>query len=115
MTPDPTAFEDSYRWVAFPAGLTGSIDQLVAAYGAPASDAGRVFVTLLCGWDDKEQTRKQALEFSTTAGIQTLSDGRKGAAGLWSKALVALWQAGHIEAEELTEDQFRARQPEGDV
>jgi len=112
MTPQPQLFSNEWKWFAFPASLVGDLPTLVATYGAPAQDGDEVYVTVLCGWDDTAQTRKRAVAFGTTASVLPCNDGRLRAAGLPSLVLIAAWENGDIDAEELTEADFIALAPE---
>ena len=113
MTAQPQLFSDDWKWFAFPASL--DLPAVMAAYAAPAADNGEVFPTLLCGWDDAEHSRKRGMALGSTAPIIPLSDGRLGSAGLPTLALLAAWQAGEIEGEVLTEEQFRNLQIQSDL
>jgi hypothetical protein len=106
-------FQTTWRWAAFPASVPGNIGALIEAYGAMATDKGETFKTLLCGWDDAEQTQMRGMALGSTAPMLGLTDGRYGTGGLWSEAIVAAWQANEIEAEELTEEEFKALMPTG--
>jgi hypothetical protein len=112
MNPQPELFSDEWKWFAFPASIIGDLTAIITAYGAPAQDGEEVYITVLCGWDDTEQTRKRAVMFGTTASILHCSDGRLRAAGLPSLALIEAWENGAIAAEELTEAEFIALAPE---
>jgi hypothetical protein len=114
MTPRPELFSNEWKWFAFPASIIGDLTAIITAYGAPAQDGEEVYVTVLCGWDDTAQTRKRAVAFGTTASVLPCNDGRFRAAGLPSIALIAAWENGDIDAEELTEAEFIALTPEGE-
>ena len=101
-------FQTTWRYAAFPASVLGNIAALIDAYGAMATDKSETFKTLLCGWDDAAQTQMRGMALGSTAPMIALTDGRYGTGGLWSEAVVAAWQANEIEAEELTEEQFKA-------
>jgi hypothetical protein len=88
---------------------------LVAQYGALAEDHGEVFPTLLCGWDDAEQTRKRGMALGITAPILPCNDGRLRSAGLPSLALLAAWENGDVEGELLTEEQFKELSPQTEI
>jgi hypothetical protein len=111
MTPQPELFSNEWKWFAFPASIIGDFNDIISTYGAPAQDGDDVYVTVLCGWDDTAQTRKRAVMFGTTASILACNDGRLRAAGLPSLALIAAWENGGIDAEELTEAEFIALAP----
>jgi hypothetical protein len=114
MTPRPELFSNEWKWFAFPASIIGDLTAIITNYGAAAQDGDEVYVTVLCGWDDTEQTRKRAVAFGTTASVLPCNDGRLRAAGLPSLALIAAWENGDIDAEELTEAEFIALAPEAE-
>jgi hypothetical protein len=114
MTPQPELFSNEWKWFAFPASIIGDLTAIITNYGAPAQDGDEVYITVLCGWDDTDQTRKRAVMFGTTASILPCNDGRLRAAGLPSLALINAWENGDIDAEELTEAEFIALAPEGE-
>lgn len=112
--PQPELFSNEWKWFAFSASIIGNLPDVIDSLGAYAQDGDNVYKTLLCGWDDTAQTRKRAVAFGKTASVLPCNDGRLRAAGLPSLALIAAWESGQIEAEELTEAQFVALAPEAE-
>jgi hypothetical protein len=112
MTPQPELFSNKWKWFAFSSNLINQLPTIISNYGAVAQDGSEIYVTVLCGWDDTEQTRKRGVAFGTTASILSCKDGRLRAAGLPSLALIDAWENGEIEAQELTEEEFIELSPE---
>lgn len=105
------SFETSERWAAFDPSLFENLPALISQYGSVANDGPEQFATLLAFYDDTARTRLRAAWYDpnnpddNTLSPVVLTDGRVAVYGLWSAALVAAWQAGEIEAEELTAEQ----------
>jgi hypothetical protein len=114
MNPQPELFSDEWKWFAFPSTIIANLPALIESLGAYGQDGDSVYKTLLCGWDDTAKTRKRAVAFGTTASVLPCNDGRLRAAGLPSLALIAAWENGDIDAEELTEAEFIALAPEAE-
>lgn len=104
-------FDSQYRYLSFRHDVLASADQLRDAYGAMANTApdssGELVKTLLCSRDKAESETLRALELGVTAVPIPLSNGSYCLGGFWSKTVIAAFESGEINGEELTANEVK--------
>jgi hypothetical protein len=109
-------FESTSRILAFPASAIGAAGHLTELYGAelptvPLLPDSPVVRCLVGGLDREGSNDLRGLELGTTAITTPLSDGRHAYAGYWTVAAMEAVAQGIVEAEEITEEQFKSLLP----
>lgn len=112
-------FETTTRIMAFPASEMAWISEHRNAYGADLPTSGdrhsETVRTLLGHIDIQCPDGLRAGEMPTTVTARQLTDGRYVVAGCWSLALKDAWEAGQVQAEELTIEQLQDLTPTTDL
>jgi hypothetical protein len=112
-------FDTTYRYFAFDPALLNDVGTLRESMGDLADTApdhnGEQVQTLLCGLDNAETGKLRAIQLGTTAQPITLTDGRIALGGYWTEAVIAAFEAGQIDGEELTEAEVKTLQPVSDL
>ena len=105
-------FNQQKRYFAFAASLLESADDLRTMLGKYANTApdhnGNDVQTLLCGLDNSDTGKLRALILGVTAIPLQLTDGRLCLGGYWANDVVAAFESGGIEGEELTVSQVKS-------
>lgn len=108
-------FDTTERYFAFPQTLLANADKVRTVYGsfgntAPTAD-GKRKKTLLCGLDNHDTGKLRALVLGVDAIPIPLSDGRLFLSGYWSDKVIAAFESGEIEGEELTIEEVKSLMP----
>jgi hypothetical protein len=111
-------FDTSPRFIAFSPSMLSEIPGLLEAYGAELPitplDPQSPFTKCLAGGRDQSDDPLilRALALGQTAIPQTLTDGRLCFLGYWTLAALSAVTSGEVDAEEITEAEYRALQPQ---
>ena len=109
------SFDTTYRYFAFSPVILASATALRDGFGDLANtapDAKGVEVrTLLCGLDNSDTGKLRALTLGVTAVPLVLTDGRYCLGGFWTDAVIAAFESGEIDGDELTVEEVKSLKP----
>jgi len=112
-------FNDTFRYLGFPASVLANADALREEYGDIANTApdhnGEDINTLLCGLDNSDTGKLCAMVLGVTAVPIALVDGRYCLGGYWSQAVIDAFESGEIEGEELTVEEVKSLTPTSEI
>ena len=104
--------------MAFPAVEMANLEAYRELYGVMLPTSAKPdapTVKCLLGHHDGQSGIIRAGEMPTTVSARLLTDGRYAVAGYWSLPLKAAWEAGDVQAEELTVEQLQSLTPQTDI
>ena len=110
--------ESISRIMAFPAPEMARLSEYRNTYGVEIPTSAKPdapTIKCLLGHQDGQSGIIRAGSMPTTVSARLLTDGRYAVSGCWSLPLKAAWEAGDVQAEELTVEQLQSLTPQTDI